>query len=320
MFWSKPAFSTADIPDMSGKTVLITGGNSGVGLESAVALAAKGAHVVISCRDEAKGTAAVAEIKARAGVADAKVEFGVMEQKDLASVHGFAQWFLAKGQRLDVLMLNAGFSGTSFSLADGVETQMLVNHLAPTYLAQLLLPKLKESAPSRMIFVSSKGHRLVKDQNVDWRSVFTRKYEETVSGVLSQYGYSKLGNIQMANRFARELGPNSGVFVNSLHPGVVATNIWYNKDNPYFGSLIYSAFLWVYGWTFITPAQGALTQLYLAAHPDVEKKRITGRYFVPTAVEEAPSPLATDTASQDSLWAVSNEVIKRILAEKGVRV
>ncbi|KAL2912619.1 hypothetical protein HK105_207927 [Polyrhizophydium stewartii] len=318
MFWSKPAFSTADIPDMSGKTVLITGGNSGVGFESAVALAAKGAHVVISCRDEAKGTAAVAEIKARAGVADAKVEFGVMEQKDLASVHGFAQWFLAKGQRLDVLMLNAGVFGVGFSLIHGVESHIMVNHLAPTLLAQLLLPKLKESAPSRMIFVSAAGHKFVND--MEWSSVFTREYENTFGGTMSQCGYSKLANIQMANHFARELGPDSDVFVNSLHPGGIASNIWHNKDSVLQGTFLYSLFMWTVVGMFTTPAQGALTQLYLAAHPDVEKKRITGRYFVPTAVEEAPSPLATDTASQDSLWAVSNEVIKRILAEKGVRV
>ncbi|KAL2912617.1 hypothetical protein HK105_207925 [Polyrhizophydium stewartii] len=312
MFKSKPQtpqFSTADIPDMSGKTVLITGGNSGVGLESAVALAAKGAHVVISCRDEAKGTAAVAEIKARAGVADAKVEFGVMEQKDLASVHGFAQWFLAKGQRLDVLMLNAGFSGTSFSLADGVETQMLVNHLAPTYLAQRLLPKLKDSDAQQFF-----------GKKETWDNVFTRKYSPGFPDSLRQYGYSKMANIQMANRIARELGPDSNVFANSAHPGAVATNIWYNNGSIFQKSTLYAMILPFFSRSFFTPAEGALTQLYLAAHPDVEKKRITGRYFVPTAVEEAPSPLATDTASQDSLWAVSNEVIKRILAEKGVRV
>ncbi|KAL2912350.1 hypothetical protein HK105_208124, partial [Polyrhizophydium stewartii] len=125
MFWSTPTFSTADIPDLAGKVVIVTGGSSGLGFESAVALAAKGAHVIVSCRNEDKGNAAVADIKAKAGVPAATVEFGVMEQSDLASVRRFADWFLAKGLRLDVLMLNAGVGGVPFKLIDGIETHIL---------------------------------------------------------------------------------------------------------------------------------------------------------------------------------------------------
>nr|KAJ3420650.1 hypothetical protein HK105_005424 [Polyrhizophydium stewartii] len=109
--WSSALSDVADIPDLAGKVVIVTGGSNGLGLASAVALAAKGAHVIVSCRNEDKGNAAVADIKAKAGMPAATVEFGIMEQSDLASVRRFADWFLAKGLRLDVLMLNAGVFG-----------------------------------------------------------------------------------------------------------------------------------------------------------------------------------------------------------------
>nr|KAJ3420648.1 Retinol dehydrogenase 12 [Polyrhizophydium stewartii] len=315
MFWSTPTFSTADIPDLAGKVVIVTGGSNGLGLASAVALAAKGAHVIVSCRNEDKGNAAVADIKAKAGMPAATVEFGIMEQSDLASVRRFADWFLAKGLRLDVLMLNAGVFGATSELIDGVETHMLVNHLSHMLLAQLLLPKLKESAPSRIVFVGSDAHHAVAE-TIDWRQAFAQTYEYTISNFMRQYGISKLANSQTANSLARQLGTDSGVLVNTAHPGGVATNAGSNSplSQTFMGAIVKAIMPMVLS----RPEDGALTQLYLATHPDIEKNKITGKYFVPTAVEKPPSALALDETSQQELWQLSDETIRRILGEKGV--
>ncbi|KAL2911753.1 hypothetical protein HK105_208756 [Polyrhizophydium stewartii] len=305
MFWSKPAFSVADIPDLAGKVVIVTGGSNGLGLASAVALAAKGAHVIVSCRNEDKGNAAVADIKAKAGMPAATVEFGIMEQSDLASVRRFADWFLAKGLRLDVLMLNAGVFGTKFELVDGVETHMLVNHLSHMLLAQLLLPKLKESAPSRIVFVGSDAHHAVAE-TIDWRQAFVQTYHDSISSFMKQY----------ANSLARQLGTDSGVLVNTAHPGGVATNA--GATSPFAQTFSGKIIMTILANVLSKPEDGALTQLYLATHPDIEKNKITGKYFVPTAVEKPPSALALDETSQQELWQLSDETIRCILGEKGV--
>ncbi|KAL2911771.1 hypothetical protein HK105_208774 [Polyrhizophydium stewartii] len=317
MLWFTPAFSVADIPDLAGKVVIVTGGSSGLGLASAVALAAKGAHVIVSCRNEDKGNAAVADIKAKVGVPAATVEFGVMEQSDLASVRRFADWFLAKGLRLDVLMLNAGVGGMALELVDGVETYMLVNHLSHMLLAQLLLPKLKESAPSRIVFVSSTMYLNIIESTVDWQKVFGRQSRATMD-MYFQYSYSKLANLQTSNYLAHLLGSDSGVLVNTAHPGLTTTNVWHNKANPLSGTWLYYFFMQAVNMASATSDQAALTQLYVATHPDIEKNKAAGRFYVPTAAESGQTQLAQDRESQKLLWEVSEEHIRRILAEKGV--
>nr|KAJ3420649.1 Retinol dehydrogenase 13 [Polyrhizophydium stewartii] len=192
---------------------------------------------------------------------------------------------------------------------------MLVNHLSHMLLAQLLLPKLKESAPSRIVFVGSDAHHAVAE-TIDWRQAFVQTYHDSISSFMKQYGASKLANSQTANSLARQLGTDSGVLVNTAHPGGVATNA--GATSPFAQTFSGKIIMTILANVLSKPEDGALTQLYLATHPDIEKNKITGKYFVPTAVEKPPSALALDETSQQELWQLSDETIRCILGEKGV--
>ncbi|KAL2911756.1 NAPDH-dependent diflavin reductase [Polyrhizophydium stewartii] len=312
-------FSTADIPDLAGKVVIVTGGSSGLGFESAVALAAKGAHVIVSCRNEDKGNAAVADIKAKAGVPAATVEFGVMEQSDLASVRRFADWFLAKGLRLDVLMLNAGVFGTKFELVDGVETHMLVNHLSHMLLAQLLLPKLKQSAPSRIVFVGSETYKdFVHDEESSWAADFERGFSSKSGPADVQHALSKLAVVTTSNRIARVLGHHAGVLVNTVDPRLSMTKLWAGSKDPLTNGWLRSLLRRRGRIDLVDPKEGALALLFAATSPSIEQLHMSGMLFVGAGVIEKALLHTLDPAVQDELWAVSEAHILRILAGREV--
>ncbi len=271
---------------MEGKRILITGGNSGIGLITAKELAASGAEVVLACRDSEKTSAALETINAGAKTPaiNLPVELG-----NLQSVRQLASSFLDKYDRLDVLLNNAGvFPPKQRFTDDGFEMQFGVNHLSHFLLTNLLLDCLKTSAPSRVVTVSSQLH--VKGK-IDF-DVF-KGYEKYNSQVA--YNTSKLANVLFAMELAERL-EGTGVTSNVLHPGAVATDIV--RDLPW---LIRK----VIGFMFIAPEKGALTNIMLASDPALET--VTGKYYDQCELAEY-SPDGDDKELRKKLWDVSAEL------------
>jgi len=280
---------------MKDKTVVVTGGNNGIGLETAVGLARLGAHVVITARNQAKGDAALADVKKRS--ASDNVELMLADFASLESIRGFAEKFKADHDRLDVLVNNAGGINTSRSeTLDGFETTFGVNHLGYFLVTNLLLDMLKASAPARVVSVSSGAHLRAKGIDFDDLNA-----EQSYSG-MGVYGKSKLANVLFTYELARRLD-GTGVTANCLHPGVVRSGFGQNN-----GGLISLVFKSAY--TLMTPftksnAQGAETSIHLASSPEVEG--VTGRYFADS--KETPSSAAShDEEAARRLWEISEQM------------
>jgi NAD(P)-dependent dehydrogenase (short-subunit alcohol dehydrogenase family) len=284
-----------DVADMTGKTVVITGGNSGIGLETAVALAQAGAKTLITVRDRARGEAAVADIKARSGRDD--VDLVVFDLGSIASTRQGAADILARCDRIDVLVNNAGVVLSSrMETEDGLEATFAINHLGPFVLTELLLDRIKSSAPARIVNVASTAHKGArKGLNFDdLQSSFAY-------GGMQVYSKSKLANIYFTSELARRL-EGTGVTVNCLHPGTVATG--YGRDGDASGVLAFG--LKVIKPFILSAAKGARTSIYLASSPDVAG--VTGRYFVKCRARN-PSAVARDDEAARRLWASSEEIV-----------
>src|SRR5215204_6047846 len=247
---------------MGGKTVLITGGTSGIGKATAVALAAMGANVVVVGRNSERGEAALEEIRAQGH--SESVELMLADLSVQSEVRGLAEEFLERHDRLDVLVNNAGLvQSKRTETPDGIETTLTINHLAPFLLTNLLLEVLKESAPSRIVTVSSEARRGAKIDFGDLQSV--RRYRG-----FGVYGMTKLANILFTYELAERLR-GTGVTANCVHPGPVNTN--FGMNNRGLMVLLFRAFK-----PFMrTPEKGADTLIYLASSPEVEGT--SGRYF-----------------------------------------
>ena len=208
---------------MGGKTALITGGTSGIGKATAVALAAMGADVVVVGRNRERGEVALEEIKSQSHSESVELMLADLSVQD--EVRGLAGAFLERYDRLDVLANNAGLvQSKRTETADGIETTLAINHLAPFLLTNLLLDRLKQSAPSRVITVSSEAQRWGDMDFDDLQS--TQKYRG-----FPVYGMTKLANIMFTYELAERL---KGTFVtaNCLHPGPVGTNFGKNNGGP----------------------------------------------------------------------------------------
>jgi len=241
---------------LQGKTCLVTGATSGIGKVVATALAAQGAQVIVAGRNEAKAQRVVQEMRAETGNDD--VCHLLADFSDLQQVRHLAAVFKERHARLDVLVNNAGaFFNTRRETPYGVEMTFLVNHLAPFLLTNLLLDVLRDSAPSRIVNVSSDAHKLATMDFDDLR--FRRGYFG-----IKAYGRSKLANILFTYELSRRLA-GSGVTVNAVHPGHTATDIWRTNF-----SVVGPMLKWVMGLFALTPEQGADNIIYLASSPDVE--------------------------------------------------
>ncbi len=208
---------------MQGKTVVITGGNAGIGKEAAVGLATSGARVVITARNEERGRAAWQEIVARSG--STNVEVMTLDLASLRSIRSFANELHARVDHLDVLVDNAGLIlRRRAETEDGFEATFGINHLGHFLLTNLLLDRLRASAPSRVVVVASDAHESAK-QGLDFDDLQSeRSYKWT-----KVYGKSKLANIYFARELARRL-EGSGVTSNSLHPGFVRSDFGQGGD------------------------------------------------------------------------------------------
>lgn len=276
---------------MQSKVVVITGGNAGIGLATAKGLAKKGATVCIVSRNQQKGEQAVEEVKNTSG--NPNVDLLIADLASLSQVRKLAQQILDKYDHLDVLINNAGaFFSDYGETEDGFERQFAINHLAPFLLTNLLLGRVKASAPARIVNVASRAHYR-GSMNFDDLG-FKKNYD----GFRRAYSQSKLANVLFTKELARRL-EGTGVTVNTLHPGVVSTSIA-EKGGGLYG------FLWkLVRPTMISTEKGAETSIYLASSPEVADT--TGLYFDKCKPKEA-SPEARNTEVAKTLWQLSEKM------------
>jgi NAD(P)-dependent dehydrogenase (short-subunit alcohol dehydrogenase family) len=275
---------------MKGKVVVITGATSGIGRAAAIALANMGAQIVILARDEVKGTEMVGEIGRRSINADAQLIR--CDLADMGTVRKAASEVLARNERVDVLVLNAGvIMGRRTLTEDGFEYTFGISHLAHFVLANLLLERLRESAPSRIVVTSSYSHMR---GHMDFDDLMGEKAYRPFRA----YGQAKLANVLLTFELARRL-KRTGVTANCYHPGPTRTNI-----GKGFGSL--GAMVYPLAGPFMLPAEkGADTLVYLASSPDVEG--VTGRYFFERKVIES-SAESKDPEEARRLWEISERL------------
>jgi len=281
--------------DMTGRTVLITGGNAGIGKESAVALAAAGATVVFTARDATRGADALAEVRDRSG--SATVDVMPLDLASFASVRDFANRWTADHDHLDVLVNNAGLVLTARrETEDGNEMTFQVNHLGPFLLTQLLRDQLVAGDGARVVNVASDAHKSAR-QGLDFEDLqSTRRYRG-----ISVYGKTKLANILFTRELARRWD-DTGITANAVHPGFVASSFGRDGDTGRLGTLVFPLLK-----PFALSAeQGAQTQVYVASA--AELAGITGGYWVKSA-PATPSTAAQDDAAAARLWEVSEQLV-----------
>jgi retinol dehydrogenase 12 len=271
----------AEPRDLSGRTFLVTGGNTGIGRATAADLARRGGRVYVACRSPGKGREAAAAIGAETG--SDSVGFVLLDLADLASVRACADEFLARNEPLHGLINNAGVAGQRGLTADGFELAFGVNHLGHFALTTALLGRLAESAPARVVTVSSDAH--FQARGVDFTAV--RRPTASLTG-MAEYATSKLCNVLFSAELARRTA-GQGITSYSLHPGVVASDIWRRVPWPIRPLMKLR---------MITPEQGARTTLYCATSDEVATA--SGHYY-DRCQERQPSPAATAELAR-ALW------------------
>jgi NAD(P)-dependent dehydrogenase (short-subunit alcohol dehydrogenase family) len=287
---------------VKGKTVVITGANTGIGKETAVALAELGATVVLACRNRAKATAAAHEVRTRSLNDD--VHIVDLDLADLDSVAACAKETHDRFDRLDVLINNAGLQlKARTTTKQGFETTFGVNHLGHFLLTDLLLERIRASAPARIVNLSSVGHNFARG-GLPWDDLQHATTRYTANGA---YCESKLANVLFTRELARRLPPEE-VTANTCHPGGVRSEFGSSEDMGKF----YGAFMKAGSPFLISSKSGARTSIYLASSPDVEGK--TGGYYVRRKLHSGSKQSRDDDAAR-RLWAVSEE----LLASAGAR-
>jgi NAD(P)-dependent dehydrogenase (short-subunit alcohol dehydrogenase family) len=285
----------SNLSDLTGRTVVITGGNSGIGRATAEALAGQGARVVITARHRDRGAAAVAGIRRATG--NDAVECVALDLASLASVRTCAADLLDRLDEINVLDLNAGGVLSRRTVTeDGFETQFQANHLGHFLLCRLLLDRLRQSAPARVVVVSSWGHTQARGglafHDLQWEA---RPYRGSLV-----YSATKLMNLYFTFELARRL-PVTEVTANAFHPGFVASGFAMSGDTRLLrlGIMVSRPFA-------RSPQKGAATGVWLAASDEVTG--VTGKYFVDCR-EKAPSADALDVDAAGHLWDLSGELV-----------
>ena len=280
---------------MQGKICLITGANSGIGKATAVGLARMGATVVMVSRDRTRGEEAQREIRAQSGNDD--VDLLLAELSSQQEVRQLAETFQQRYRHLHVLINNAGsgFSKRQQS-ADGIEMTFALNHLAPFLLTNLLLDMLKNSAPARVINVSSAAESRAR-LDINDLQLNNRRY-----GFFRSYSQSKFAMMLFTYELARRL-QGTGVTVNVMDPGPTATNFGSRDLAPFTRSLMH----FMAARVGIKAEKAAETNIYLASSPEVES--VSGQYFQNSAARKS-SPRSYDESLQRQVWEESAQLVK----------
>ncbi|XP_076353857.1 retinol dehydrogenase 11-like [Tachypleus tridentatus] len=283
-----------DKSSLNGKTVIITGGNTGIGKETAMELARRHARVILACRNQEKAKLAAIDIVS--STRNKNVEIMKLDLSSQESVRKFAEEFKRTYDRLDILINNAAvFALPERTLTvDGYEITFATNHLGHFLLTNLLLDLLKKSSPSRIINVSSESHRLgtIRFDNLNSERSYVLD---------TAYSHTKLANILFTRILANRLA-KTGVTTYSLHPGLVCTDIF----RHYFGvrKFLANLLISIYG---KTAKQGAQTTVFLAVTPGIES--LSGSYFSDCKVTRTSAKAMNMTIAQ-KLWEVSEEMTK----------
>jgi NAD(P)-dependent dehydrogenase (short-subunit alcohol dehydrogenase family) len=292
-------WTTADIPSQQGRVAVITGANTGLGYETALALAEHGAHVVLAVRNLDKGKDAAASISANSP--DADVALQELDLTSLESIRAAAEQLRSDYNRIDLLINNAGVMYTPKSnTKDGFELQFGTNHLGHFAFTGLLLDRLLQVADSRVVTVSSIGHRIRADIHFDdlqWQRSYNR---------VSAYGQAKLANLLFTYELQRRLAPRGTTIAVAAHPGGSRTELTRNLP-----PLVARASALIEP-LFQEAAMGALPTLRAATDPSV----LGGQYFGPDGFGQTrgypklveSSAKSHDAALQHRLWAVSEEL------------
>ncbi|MGH3382989.1 MAG: SDR family oxidoreductase [Nocardioidaceae bacterium] len=276
---------------MAGRTVVVTGATSGIGKATAVGLAAMGAHVAITGRDRGRTDDAAREIRTAGG---GQVDVFVADLSAQAEVRRLADDVLHRLPRIDVLVNNVGgYWNTRRVTADGLEHTFALNHLAPFLLTNLLLDRLRQSAPARVVTVSSHAHGTGRIDFDDLQG------ERSYSGARA-YGQSKLANVVFTYELARRLRDTS-VTANALHPGMVSTR--FGAEDPGGVQQMFVPFVRPF---MRRPARGAATSIHAASAHGLEQ--VTGRYFANRKPKRS-SAASYDEATATRLWQVSSDLV-----------
>ena len=298
-------FSVNDIPSLEGKTFIVTGGNTGIGYETCLALANKGATVYLAARSEERAKAAISKLTE--ATKSTKIHFLQLDLMDLGQVKKAATEFLSKKVPLDCLINNAGIMGCPFALTkNGIESQFGTNHVGHFLFTELLIPALLKSKQARIVNVSSIAHKFApKPEGIR----FEKMNEEANMGPWERYGQSKLSNI-LFSRGLHKRYFDKGILANSVHPGWVATELIRGPNETY--GKLFSYFMTGLNNLFaISPPNGALTQLFVATHPSIAESKISNKYFVPYAKEVEPDlKLALDDELAEKLWTYTENLVK----------
>lgn len=292
--------------DLTGKTIVVTGASAGIGTETARVLAKAGATVVMSGRDAAKNERVAQAI--RAECPGAKIETVAFDLADLVSVRAAAAQILKRHPKIDILINNAGFVGGPLAYtAEGAERHMGANHVGPFLFTNLLVPALKAAAPSRIVVLSSNGHR-VPAFDFDDLDFKTRDYNHWTA-----YAQSKRANVFFAVALARRLAP-FGITVNALHPGVIRTEVF--RDVTPAEEKMVTDYSETHGSPVKSIEQGAATQVWAAVSPDLAG--VTGKFLEDCQIARIDSspmsasgvaPEALDPESAERLWTVTEKIV-----------
>ncbi|CAL8293305.1 unnamed protein product [Arctogadus glacialis] len=281
---------------MMGKTVIVTGANSGIGKATTVDILRQRGRVIMACRDMERAEEAAHEILAITEAHARQLVVKPLDLSSLKSVHEFCQGIIEEEPRVDVLINNAGVYQCPYSkTVDGFEMQFGVNHLGHFLLTNLLLDLLKRSAPSRVVVVSSK---LYKHAHVNFEDLNGEQHYDKAFA----YGQSKLANLLFSLELAQRL-EGTGVTANSLTPGIVRTNLGRHVHIP---SMAKPLFGLVSRGLFKSPEVGSRTSVYLACSPDVEG--VQGKCFA-DCHPQVLLPKATDMNVAGKLWDISEVMV-----------
>ncbi|MBK5966942.1 short-chain dehydrogenase [Thiocystis minor] len=281
------------MPNLTERTALVTGANSGLGKAIARALADEGWRVGLVVRDRARGESALADIRALTGHED--LHLFVADLADQSSIRELAGQILARFDRLHLLINNAATAYPARRLSpDGIECALAVNHLAPFLLTHLLLEQLKSSAPARIVNVGTRIDTAMDFTDLNWER---RPYR-----MMQAYGQSKLGNLHFTFELARKLH-ESGVTVNCVFPGIFKSNLGGTDGAQGFFWALIKILL---GWALPTPEQAARRILYVATAAELDG--VSGKYFGDRRTLRAPAQ-ARDPDVNQRLWEISETLI-----------